>query len=64
MGAGAYQAQQQASGQMYRTVLRRAQTLASADRFWLLALGGAVMITVSSLLKKYDPRARGQVAVQ
>ncbi len=49
---------------MYRTVLRQAQTLASADRFWLLALGGAVMITVSSLVKKYDPRAGGQVAVQ
>jgi hypothetical protein len=63
-GAGAYQAQQQASGPMFRTELQPAQTLASVDRFWLLALGGAVMVAVSLRLKKYDPRAGGQVAVQ
>ena len=63
-GAGAYQAQQQASGQMYRTELQPAQTLASVDRFWLLALGGAVMVAVSLRLKRYDPRTGGQVGVQ
>jgi hypothetical protein len=61
-GAGAYQAQQQASGQVYRTGLRR-HTLASVDRFWLLALGGAVMVAVSLRLKRYDPRTGGQVGV-
>ncbi len=62
-GAGAYQAQQQASGQMYRTELQPAQTLASVDRFWLLAQCGLVMVAVSLRLKRYDPRTGGQVGV-
>ncbi len=61
---GAYQAPQQAYGHMYRTVPRQAQTLASVGTFWLLALSGAVMVALSLLLKKTDPRAGGQVPVQ
>src|SRR6266705_2861640 len=57
------QAQQQAYGQMYRTVLCQAQTLACVDTFWMLALGGPVMVALSLLMKKNDPRAGGQVAV-
>jgi hypothetical protein len=49
---------------MYRTAMRPAQTLASVDRFWLLAPGGAVMVAVSLRLKRYDPRTGGQVGVQ
>ena len=48
---------------MYRTVLCQAQTLACVDTFWMLALGGPVMVALSLLMKKNDPRAGGQVAV-
>ncbi len=56
------QAVQQAYARWYHVVLGQAQTLAYIDTYWLLALCGAVMVGLSFLLKKNDPRAGGRVA--
>ena len=61
-GLGMPQAVRQAYARWYHVVLRQAQTLAYIDTFWLLALCGAVMVGLSFLLKKNDPRAGGRVA--
>ncbi len=56
------QAVQQAYARWYHVVLDQAQTLAYIDTYWLLALCAAVMVGLSFLLKKNDPRAGGRVA--
>jgi DHA2 family multidrug resistance protein len=61
-GLGMPQALQQAYARLYGMVQGQAQTLAYIDTYWLLALCGAVMVGLSFLLKKNDPRAGGQVA--
>jgi DHA2 family multidrug resistance protein len=61
-GLGTPQAVQQAYARWYHVVLGQAQTLAYIDTFWLLALCGAVMVGLSFLLKKNDPRTGGHVA--
>ena len=58
-GLGAPQALQQAYGRLYAILEGQAQTLAYIDAFWLLAFGAAVMVGLSFLLKKNDPRAGG-----
>ncbi len=61
-GLGTPQALQQAYARLYGMLQGQSQTLAYIDTFWLLALCGAVMIGLSFLLRKNDPRAGGQVA--
>ena len=58
-GLGTPQALQQAYGRLYAILEGQAQTLAYIDAFWLLAFGAAVMVGLSFLLKKNDPRAGG-----
>jgi DHA2 family multidrug resistance protein len=61
-GLGAPQALQQAYARLYGILVAQAQTLAYIDTYWLLALCGTVMVGLSFLLKKNDPRAGGQLA--
>ncbi len=61
-GLGTPQALDQAYARLYGILQGQAQTLAYIDTFWLLALCGAVMVGLSFLLKKNDPRAGGRVA--
>jgi DHA2 family multidrug resistance protein len=62
-GLGNYQAQQQAYARVYRAMQQQAQTLAYVDTFWTLAGIAALMVVVSFVLKKNDPRAGGEIAV-
>ena len=52
----------QAYGQMYRSVIRQATTLAYIDAFWVLAIGAAIMVPLSFSLKKNEPGGAGAVA--
>jgi DHA2 family multidrug resistance protein len=45
---------QAAYAALYRAVLREAQMLAYVDTFWLLAAAGALMLALSSLLKRNE----------
>jgi DHA2 family multidrug resistance protein len=60
-GLGAPQALRQAYARLYGVVQGQAQALAYVDTFWLLAVCGGVMVGLSFLLKKNDPRAGGRV---
>jgi DHA2 family multidrug resistance protein len=60
-GLGTPQAVRQAYARWYQLVLGQAQTLAYIDTFWLLALCGMVMVGLSFVLKKNDPRTGGGV---
>ena len=61
-GAEASHATMQAYGQMYRSVIRQATTLAYIDAFWILAIGAAIMVPLSFSLKKNEPGGAGAVA--
>jgi DHA2 family multidrug resistance protein len=61
-GLGTPQALRQAYARLYGILQGQALTLAYIDTFWLLALCGAVMVGLSLLLKKNDPRAGGTAA--
>jgi DHA2 family multidrug resistance protein len=61
-GAEASQAAMQAYGQLYRTVIAQATSLAYIDTYWLLAAGAAIMVPLSFTLKRNEPGGGGQIA--
>jgi DHA2 family multidrug resistance protein len=56
-GTGEYQAEQQAYAGVYKTVQDQAHTLAFIDAYWILVIGALIMLCVTYLLKRNDPRA-------
>jgi MFS transporter, DHA2 family, multidrug resistance protein len=58
-GADAARATMQAYGELYRAVIAQATTLAYIDTFWVLAIGAAIMVPLSFILARNDPRAGG-----
>ncbi|MGE5220128.1 MAG: MFS transporter, partial [Chloroflexota bacterium] len=62
-GLGEYQSLQQAIARLYQAMKNQAQMLAYIDAFWVLASIAAVMFILSSILKKNDPKAGGDIAV-
>jgi len=61
-GADASQAAMQAYGQLYRTVIAQATSLAYIDTYWLLAVGAAIMVPLSFTLKRNEPGGRAHIA--
>jgi len=59
VGADSSRATMQAYGRLYRIVMNQAAALAYNDMFWLLAYGAAVMVPLSLLLRRNDPRSGG-----
>jgi MFS transporter, DHA2 family, multidrug resistance protein len=55
-GADTARATMQAYGQVYRAVIGQATALAYIDMFWLLAFAAGVMVPLSFLLRRNDPR--------
>jgi DHA2 family multidrug resistance protein len=55
-GAGTYQAGQQAYAGLYKTVQDQANTLAFIDAYWMLFVGALIMLCLTFLLKRNDPR--------
>jgi MFS transporter, DHA2 family, multidrug resistance protein len=62
-GLGLHEAQQQAYVRLFRNLARQAATLAYIDTFWILAVGSAIMVVLSFVLKKNDPGKGGEAAV-
>jgi DHA2 family multidrug resistance protein len=62
-GLSSSQAARQAYGRLYRVVIREATTLAYIDTYWILAIGAAIMFFLSFALRKNEPGAGGEVAV-
>jgi DHA2 family multidrug resistance protein len=58
-GLGAYEGHRQALARIYQMVQSQAATLAYVDTFWLLGFGAGVMVALSFVLRKNDPRAGG-----
>jgi DHA2 family multidrug resistance protein len=63
-GAEASQAAMQAYGQLYRTVIAQATSLAYIDTYWLLAAGAAIMVPLSFTLKRNDPGGGARIAAE
>jgi hypothetical protein len=61
-GLSATQADRQAYGRVYQSLIRQATTLAYIDMYWILAIGAAVMFLLSFALKKNTPGGGGEVA--
>lgn len=58
-GAGTYQAQQQAYAALYKAMQDQANTLTFIDTYWILFVGALVMLCLTFLLKRNDPRTAG-----
>ena len=56
--AGLSQPQLEAYSRMNETVQHQASTLSYIDTFWLLGIGAGIMLLLSFLLKKNDPRRK------
>jgi DHA2 family multidrug resistance protein len=54
--SGGAQAQAEAYGRLYRTMLSQASTLSYIDTFWLLGVITAIMFVLSFLLRSNHPR--------
>ena len=63
-GVSAGDAQNHALGLIYRSLLAQAQTLAYIDTYSFLAVGAAVMVLLSFIVRRNDPRAGGQAIVE
>jgi MFS transporter, DHA2 family, multidrug resistance protein len=61
-GATAPDAQAQAYGRVYQSMLVQAQTLAYIDTYMILAIAATVMFVLAFIVKKNDPGAGGEVA--
>jgi DHA2 family multidrug resistance protein len=62
-GATAPDAQVQAYGRIYRSMLVQSQTLAYIDTYMVLAIAASIMFALAFIVKKNDPAAGGRVAV-
>jgi DHA2 family multidrug resistance protein len=63
VGASAPDAQAQAYGRIYQSLLVQSQTLAYIDAFMVLAVAGGIMFLLSFIVRKNDPSG-GQVVVE
>lgn len=61
-GTSAADAQKQARGLIYQLLGSQSQTLSYLDAFMVLAVGAGIMFLVSFVIRRNDPRARGEVA--
>jgi len=62
-GASAPDAQAQAYGRIYQSVLLQSQTLAYIDTYMILAVAASIMFVLTFIMKRNDPHAGGEVAV-
>jgi len=62
-GATPPDAQAQAYGRAYQSVLVQSQTLAYIDTYMILAIAASVMFVLAFIVKRNDPGAGGEVAV-
>ncbi len=62
-GATAPDAQAQAYGRIYQSMLLQSQTLAYIDTYMILAVAASIMFVLAFIVKKNDPGAGGEVAV-
>jgi DHA2 family multidrug resistance protein len=62
-GASVPDAQVQAYGRVYQSVLVQSQTLAYIDTYMLLAVAASVMFALAFIVRKNDPGGGGEVAV-
>jgi DHA2 family multidrug resistance protein len=62
-GTSAADAQHQAYGMIYQSLLDQAQLLSYVDAFKVLAIGAGIMFLLSFVMRRNDPRAGGGVAV-
>jgi DHA2 family multidrug resistance protein len=62
-GASAPDAQVQAYGRVYQSMLVQSQTLAYIDTYMILAIAASVMFVLAFIVRKNDPAAGGRVAV-
>jgi DHA2 family multidrug resistance protein len=63
VGATVPDAQVQAYGRVYQSVLAQSQTLAYIDTYMILAVAAGIMFVLAFIVKKNDPGAGGEVAV-
>jgi len=61
-GTSAADAQHQAHGVIYRSMLDQAQLLSYIDTYKVLAVGAGIMFLLAFFVAKNDPRAGGEVA--
>ena len=61
-GASAPDAQVQAYGRVYRSVIVQSQTLAYIDTYMILAVAATIMFVLAFIVRKNDPAAGGAVA--
>jgi MFS transporter, DHA2 family, multidrug resistance protein len=61
-GTSAADAQHQAHGVIYQSMLDQAQLLSYIDTYKVLAVGAGIMFLLSFIVSKNDPRAGGEVA--
>jgi DHA2 family multidrug resistance protein len=62
-GASVPDAQTQAYGLLYQSMLAQAQTLAYIDTYKVLAIGAGIMFVLAFIIRKNDPHAGGEAAV-
>jgi DHA2 family multidrug resistance protein len=62
-GASAPDAQVQAYGRVYQSMLVQSQTLAYIDTYMILAIAASIMFVLAFIVRKNDPAAGGPVAV-
>jgi len=62
-GASAPDAQRQAYGRVYQSVLVQSQTLAYIDTYMVLAIAASVMFVLAFIVRRNDPGGGGEVAV-
>ena len=63
VGASAPDAQVQAYGRVYQSMLVQSQTLAYIDTYMILAIAASIMFVLAFIVRKNDPAAGGPVAV-
>ena len=54
---------QAACGLLYRAMERQVRTIAYFDILWMLAIAASIMFLLSFIVRRNDPKARGEVAV-
>jgi DHA2 family multidrug resistance protein len=62
-GNSAADAHTHAYGLIYQAMQAQAQTLAYIDTYMVLAIGAGIMFLLTSIVRKNDPHAGGEVAV-
>jgi DHA2 family multidrug resistance protein len=63
-GVSPANAQTHAYGILYQSLQAQSQTLAYIDTYMVLAIGAGIMFLLAFIIRKNDPRARGQVVME